>query len=126
MDLLTLGVQRRAALAWRGSGANVTRGDFITTVLDPATKQVREVLVIDINATVAGKSPMSKTIIPGSWRTEVNAAVSPGRLDLDDAVLENGIRAAVQEGRVRLRQLNVNYSPSPQGQEHHFNQSASA
>ena len=70
MDLLTLGVQRRAALAWRGPGANVTRGDFITTVLDPATKQVREVLVIDINATVAGKSPMSKTISPASPRNE--------------------------------------------------------
>ena len=100
----------------RPTGANVTGSDFITAVLHPGTKQVREVLVNDVKATVAGRTPVPKTTIPGSWQNEVNDAVSPGRLNLGDAALENGIRSAVQQGRVRLRQLNVNYSSSSQGQ----------
>ena len=100
----------------RPTGANVTGSDFITAVVKPGTKQVREVVITDVKASVVGKSPTPKTSIPGSWQSEVNDAVSPGRLDLQDRVLEGEIRTAVQQGRVRLRQLNVNYSSTPQGQ----------
>lgn len=100
----------------RPTGANVTGSDFITAVLQPGTRQVREVLVNDVKATVVGRTPVPKTTIPGSWRTEVNNAVAPGRLNLGDPALENGIRQAVQQGHIRLRQLNVNYSSSAQGQ----------
>jgi|SRR5579864_9647347 len=100
----------------RPTGANVTGTDFITAVVRPGTKQVREVLITDVKASVIGKAPVPKTTIPGSWQAEVNSAVAPGRLNLGDAALENEVRMAVQQGRVRLRQLNVNYSPSAQGQ----------
>ena len=100
----------------RPTGANVTGTDFITAVVRPGTKQVREVLITDVKASVVGKAPVPKTTIPGSWQAEVNNAVGPGRLNLGDAALENEVRMAVQQGRVRLRQLNVNYSPSAQGQ----------
>jgi hypothetical protein len=100
----------------RPTGANVTGTDFITAVVRPGTKQVKEVLITDVKASVIGKAPVPKTAIPGTWRAEVNDAVAPARLNLGDAALENEVRLAVQQGRVRLRQLNVNYSPSAQGQ----------
>ena len=100
----------------RPTGANVTGTDFITAVVRPGTKQIREVLITDVKASLVGKTPVPKTTIPGSWQAEVNGAVAPGRLNLGDAALENEVRTAVQQGRVRLRQLNVNYSPSAQGQ----------
>jgi hypothetical protein len=100
----------------RPTGANVTGTDFITAIVRPGTRQVREVLVNDVKASVIGRAPVPKTTIPGSWQIEVNNAVAPGRLNLGDAALENEVRMAVQQGRVRLRQLNVNYSPSSHGQ----------
>ena len=99
----------------RPTGANVRGADFITAVLDSGTKQVREVLATDVKATVVGKTRAPKITIPGSWLTEVNNAVAPGRLYLGDIALEDAIRTSVQQGYVRLRQLNVNYSAAAQG-----------
>jgi hypothetical protein len=73
--------------------------------------------------------------MPGTWQSEVQNAVSPARLKLSvkttDAAgvnplplptsaaelvaLERNIRQAVAQNRVRLRQLNANYSPVGQG-----------
>jgi hypothetical protein len=100
----------------RPTGANVIGTDFITVVLHPGTKRVKEVIVTDVKASVRGQFKKATTTIPGSWRTEVDNAVAHGRLDLGDTTLEDAIRAAVRQGRVRKRQLNVNYSSSSQGQ----------
>ncbi len=99
----------------RPTGANVTGADFITAVLRPGTRKVQEVIVNDVKASVAGRFPVPKTSMPGTWRSEVQNAVSPRRLNLGDPALEAEIRAAVQQGRVRLRQINVNYSSQGQG-----------
>lgn len=99
----------------RPTGANVTGADFITVVLHPGTRKVQVILANDVKASVAGKFPIPKTSVPGSWRTEIQNAVAPNRLNLGDRALEAEIRAAVQQGRVRLRQLNVNYSSQGQG-----------
>ena len=100
----------------RPTGANVTGSDFITATLRPGTRKVQEVIVTDVKATTVGRTPVPKTNIPGSWRAEVNSAVAPNRLNLGDKALEGEIRAAVQQGRVRLRQINIDYSSSPSGQ----------
>lgn len=100
----------------RPTGANVAGVDFITVVLRPGTRKVQEVLANDVKASVAGKFPVPKTSIPGAWRAEIRNAVAPARLNLGDKVLEAEIRTAVQQGRVRLRQINVNYSSQGQGQ----------
>jgi hypothetical protein len=108
--------ERREIGIQRPTGANVQGSDFITAVVAPGTKKIQIVLANDVKASVAGKFPVPKTTIPGSWRTEIQNAVAPGRLKLGDPVLEAEIRRAVQEGRLRLRQLNVNYSVQGQGQ----------
>jgi len=100
----------------RPTGANIPGTDFITAVVRKGTKQVLRVLVNDVKATVKGRFPAPKASAPGSWQTEVTNAVAPGRLNLGDAALENEIRMAVQQGRVQMRQLNVNYSAQGQGQ----------
>jgi hypothetical protein len=99
----------------RPTGANISGADFITARLRPGTRKVVEVIANDVKASVQGKFPVPKTTVPGSWRTEIQNAIAPNRLDLGDTALEAEIRLAVQQGRVRLRQLNVNYSMQGQG-----------
>jgi hypothetical protein len=55
--------------------------------------------------------------VPKEWMNEVRDAVRKGRLDLGDAMLEERIRDAFNAvpPRVRLRQLNVDYSPAGGG-----------
>ena len=119
----------------RSFGANVRGVDFITAVRDGATG-IREVLCTDVKASGRGQFPVAKKTIPGSWLSEVQAAVSASRLKLqvcladaaspmgsfpmpetpaELAALEQKIKDAVGQGRVRLRQLNANYSPAGQG-----------
>ncbi|RPI53313.1 MAG: hypothetical protein EHM55_14175 [Acidobacteria bacterium] len=76
---------------------------------------VAEVVVTDAKTTSVGNFPTPSTTLKASWRAEVDAAVAPGRLDLGDPVLEQQIRDAVAAGHVRLRQINVNFSPGGQG-----------
>jgi hypothetical protein len=97
----------------RPGGANVPGPDFITARITP---KGMEVIVTDVKASTVGRFPTPATTVPPGWMAEVQAAVAPGRLNLGDPVLEEQIRAAVKAGNVRLRQVNVNYSPSPQGQ----------
>jgi hypothetical protein len=98
----------------RPVGSNVSGVDFITARHTP-NGQI-EILVTDVKSSTRGKFPSPETTIPPTWQAEVQAAVAPGRLNLGDPVLESQIRAAVQAGDLRLRQVNVNYSPTPQGQ----------
>jgi hypothetical protein len=97
----------------RPMGANVAGADFITAILDANGSM--EIVVTDVKTSEIGKFPVPKTHIPGVWQAEVAEAIAPGRLNLNDRNLEAQIRSAYQAGRVRLRQLHANYSPSGQG-----------
>lgn len=98
----------------RPSGSNVPGADFITARIRP--DGAVEVLVTDVKSSTVGRFPPPGTAVPPAWFAEVQAAVAPGRLNLNNPALEGQIQAAVQAGRVLPRQVNVNYSPSPQGQ----------
>jgi hypothetical protein len=98
----------------RPGGSNVPGADFITARI--GTSGQVEVLVTDVKSSTVGRFPSPQTTVPASWQAEVQAAVAPGRLNLGDPVLEASIRAAVNAGNVRPRQVNVDYSPTPQGQ----------
>jgi len=119
----------------RPFGANVPGVDFITAVRDGASG-IKEVLCTDVKTSGRGRFPAPKKTIPGTWLSEVQGAVSASRLKLkvsvadaasaagsfpmphtpaEVAALEQKIRDAVSQNRVRLRQLNANYSPAGQG-----------
>lgn len=117
-------------------GANVPGVDFITAVREGAT-EIKEIICTDVKTSVMGKFPSPKKTLPGTWQGEVFDAVSPTRLKLraimtdasgpvsssfplpsnpaELAALESKIVQAVKQNRVRLRQLNANYSPAGQG-----------
>jgi hypothetical protein len=121
----------------RPLGANVSGVDFITALRDGPT-EVKEIVCTDVKTSEVGKFPAPKTTIPGTWQSEVLAAVAPGRLNLrviitdvsgslphdlplphssaELAALENKIVQAVRQNHIRLRQLNADYSGSGQGQ----------
>jgi hypothetical protein len=92
----------------RPMGANVPGVDFITAPSDGS-----EIIVTDVKTSEVGRFPAAKNQVPGSWHTEVDAAVA--RLSLEDSALEGRIRAAHRQKRVRLRQLRADYSPEGQG-----------
>jgi hypothetical protein len=120
----------------RPMGANVSGVDFITATRGGATG-VSEVVCTDVKSSGAGRFRPPKSTIPGTWLVEVLDAVSPGRLELrvqytdvprpslhllpipqtraELAALEDAIVQAVRQDRVRLRQLNADYSASGQG-----------
>ena len=98
----------------RPMGANVRGADFITAVRD-AQGNI-EIVITDVKTTTTGRPPPKpKTYIPGAWQVEVQNAIAPNRLRLNDPALETKIRAAYNQGRgkIRLRQLRVNYAPDP-------------
>jgi hypothetical protein len=99
----------------RPIGANAPGPDFITAVKDQHG-HVREVLISDVKTSERGKAPTLRRRVPRAWRAEVQQAVAPGRLDTGDPKLDEEIRQAVAEGRIRLRQLEIDMSPTPQGQ----------
>jgi hypothetical protein len=96
----------------RPMGANVPGVDFITAILDKETG-FAEIVVTDVKTTEVGRFPRPKHTLPGTWEAEVAEALN--RLSLNDLPLENQIRAAFQQGRVRMRQLNANYSRAGKG-----------
>ena len=97
----------------RPMGANVAGADFITAIVRPDSSV--EIVVTDVKTSERGKFPTPKAHLPGTWQAEVQHAIGPTRLNLHDPVLEGQVRAAFQQGRIRLRQLRANYSPSGQG-----------
>ena len=97
----------------RPQGANINGTDFISAA--PNTQGVMEVIVTDVKMSTTGRFPAPRSTVPPAWVAEVRAAVAPGRLNLDDPILEQQIRDAVAAGRIRSRQLNANYSPARQG-----------
>jgi hypothetical protein len=97
----------------RPAGANVPGADFITAITDRT--RVREVVITDVKASLRGRFPVPKATIPGNWHAELLDAVSTDRLSLSDPVIEEAVREAVTNGRIRLRQLNVDFSSSGPG-----------
>ena len=67
----------------------------------------------DAKTSVRGKFPRPSTTIPIAWGPYLRDALS--RLDLGDEALEREVLNAFRVGRVFLRQINVDYSPSGQG-----------
>lgn len=116
----------------RPLGSNVAGVDFITAIRDQKSGLI-VVLCTDVKSSERGKFPKPKTVPQKSWLAEVALAVDVGRLRLRQSVTdangdgvpllskseltqrENDIRAAVAAGRVRLRQLNADYSTAGQG-----------
>jgi Domain of unknown function (DUF4157) len=113
------------AAAWRGAlsrgeiglqaptGSNVPGGDFYTAEID-ASGQVT-LVANDVKLSTIGRFPTPATTVKPTWQAELQAAIAPGRLNLGDPPLENAIRAAFAAGRVRIRQLNADYSPAGGG-----------
>ena len=113
------------AAAWRGAlargeiglqgptGSNVPGGDFYTAEID-ANGQVT-LIANDAKLSTIGQFPTPATTIKPTWMAELAAAIQPGRLNLGDPALESAIRAAFAAGRVRIRQLNADYSPTGGG-----------
>ena len=97
----------------RPGGANVPGADFITARVRP--DGLVEIIVTDAKASTRGVFPRPAQTMPSGWLDEVREAVSPQRLRLNDPALEAQIREAFNAGRVRLRQVNVDYSPQGQG-----------
>jgi len=120
----------------RPLGANVRGVDFITALREGPT-EIREIVCTDVKTSEVGRFPAPKTIIPGTWLSEVLAAVDPRRLSLrvivtdipgsihshlplpqspgELAALENEIIQAAKQNRIRLRQLNADYTGTGQG-----------
>lgn len=113
------------AAAWRGAlergeiglkgptGANVSGGDFFTARVDPGGQVT--LIANDVKTSTVGKFPVPATTIKPTWTAELRAAIQPERLKLGDAALEDAIRSAFDSGRVRIRQLNVDFSTAGGG-----------
>jgi|RhiMetdeSRZDD1v2_1073273.scaffolds.fasta_scaffold165831_1 hypothetical protein len=99
----------------RPLGVNVSGVDFITAARNP--KGQMEIIVTDVKtrATPTSRFPSAKKAIPGTWSSEADQATSAARLRLNNPALEKEIRDAFLAGRIRLRQLNVDYTPAGQG-----------
>jgi hypothetical protein len=95
------------------AGANLKGPDFITAVVDPKTQLV-EIIITDVKSSLRGVFP-SRAPMPVSWYAELLDTLSPDRLSLGDAALEQAIRDAVQHRRIRHRRLHVDFSPTGQG-----------
>ena len=111
---------RREIGLQRPEGANVQGVDFITAAWN-AQGQLW-ILVTDVKTSTVGKFPKPATIpwpdFPDLWRKEVKAAIN--RLSLDNKAREQEVTSAFAAGRVRLRQINVDYSPAGQGRKTGF------
>jgi len=53
--------------------------------------------------------------MPSSWQNAVSAALAPGRLGLGDPAIEQAIRDAWAQGRVRIARDTIDYSVTGQG-----------
>ena len=91
--------------------ANVVGPDFITAMRGRGGRWT--IFLNDAKLTTTGRFPTPATSIPVRWGNDLRGALQ--RLDLGDEVLEAQIRQAYSDGRVMLRQINLDYSPAGQG-----------
>ncbi len=96
-------------------GANVPGADYATAVR--LANGDYEVVVVDAKSRVSSTSDFGdvRTSLPASWRDSVVDAIAPGRLKIGDPVIEQGIRDAWSQGRVRIARDTIDYSSQGQG-----------
>jgi len=101
----------------RPLGSNVPGPDFITATREFVGEgpeqplQMRASIYLN-DAKISGipQFPTPPTEAKATWLTELESAIAPGRLDLGDQLFEQAIRDAVAEGRVFIRQVEIDYS----------------
>ncbi len=101
----------------RPIGANDPGPDFITAVRDD-TGHIKEIVVSDVKTSGVGRfrPPVrgaAATQKLRAWSPEVQRAVA--RVKTGSPAMDRDIKQAMREGRVRLRQLEVDMSPRGQG-----------
>ncbi|HWL93695.1 MAG TPA: hypothetical protein VNT79_09170, partial [Phycisphaerae bacterium] len=101
----------------RPQGSNVTGPDYITAQRDPDGTIWINVGDAKSRVSETSRFGRTKSSLPQTWSNAVSDALSPTRLNLGDPALEQAIRTAWLQGRVRIRQDNVDFSPSGQGRE---------
>ena len=77
-----------------------------------------EIVVIDAKSRVSSASDFGdvRTSLPTTWIDSVRDAIAPSRLILGDPTMEQAIRDAWTQGRVRIARDTIDYSSSGQGQ----------
>jgi hypothetical protein len=97
-------------------GANVPGPDYATAVRLP--DGTFEILVCDAKSRVSPTSQFgaTKSSLPATWQGAISNSLAPGRLSLPDAAMEQAIRDAWTQGRVRIVRDTIDYSPGGQGQ----------
>ena len=97
------------------SGSNVPGADYATAVRLPNGDY--EIVVADAKSRVSAASAFGqvRTSMPSSWQNAVSAALAPGRLGLGDPAIEQAIRDAWAQGRVRIARDTIDYSVTGQG-----------
>jgi hypothetical protein len=101
----------------RPIGANDPGPDFITAVRDDRGR-IKEIVVSDVKTSGVGRfvPPVRGAVATQKlrvWSPEVRRAVA--RVKTGNPALDRDIKQAMREGRVRLRQLEVDMSPRGQG-----------
>lgn len=101
----------------RPIGANDQGPDFITAARDEKGR-VKEIVVSDVKTSGVGRfrAPVRGTAASQKlqrWGPEIQQAVA--RFKTGNPALDRDIRQAMRQGRVRLRQLEVDMSPRGQG-----------
>jgi Domain of unknown function (DUF4157) len=104
----------RNEIGLQGPTGSIVEGPDFITAQRMADGQL-EIIVTDVASTETGKLARKSTDIPEDWLRHVESAISPERLDLGDADLEARIIEAFHAGRVRRRQISVDFSPAGQG-----------
>jgi hypothetical protein len=97
-------------------GANIPGADYATAVRLPNGDF--EIVVIDAKSRVSSTSNFGdiRSSLPTSWSDSVEGAISPSRLNIGDPAIEQGIRDAWSQGRVRIARDTIDYSPQGQGE----------
>lgn len=98
----------------RPLGANIPGPDFVTAAREGPNNEMW-IVVTDAKTLTAegGRFPTPATVMRADWRAEAVDAAQ--RVALSNATLEREIRDAAAAGRIRLRQLNVDFTPSGGG-----------
>lgn len=113
---------RREVGLQRPMKANVRGVDFISAAEDPSGKMW--IIVTDVKTTTTGNQRYKeKPSIPGTWLGEARDAVARMKLVCRQGTataaeighVEQEIQAALDANRIRLRYVEVDYSPAGQG-----------
>jgi hypothetical protein len=96
-------------------GSNVKGPDYVTAKRLPNGNY--EIVVVDTKSRVNASSSFKKirSSLSRDWQDAVSDALTPGRLDFGNPILEQAIRDAWAQDRVRIARDTVDFSPEGQG-----------